>query len=108
MNEAKIRSNLIAFVCDEQAGLTRLRGLRWVSGAGGWIILVTAFSLAFMEQEVLPGWSLVFAASLGGGMIGLGTWFKHTLDSWPVIRGYLDLERLRAEGGDPHDVARRS
>ncbi len=62
------------------------------------LILLITFSLAFMEPVPLPVWFLIFITAMAGVMIGLGTWFEQTLDSWPIIRRYLDLERLKKEG----------
>lgn len=97
MKEEKILINLIIFACNEEAGLKQLRRYKHISKIGGWLILLIAFSLAFMEPIPLPVWIVLFVTAMAGAMIGLGTWFEHTLDSWPVIRRYLDLERLKAE-----------
>ena len=100
MKEEKILKNLINFALNEEAGLKQLRRYKRISKIGGWLILLITFSLVFMEPMPLPVWFVVFVAAMGGAMIGLGIWFEHTLDSWPVMRRYLDLERLKAEGGD--------
>lgn len=101
MKEEKILKNLSAFAGNEEAGLKQVRLYKRISKFGGWLILLIAFSLAFMEPALLPVWLVVFVAAMGGAMIGLDIWFEHTLDSWPVIRRYLDLERLQAEAGKP-------
>ena len=95
MRQEKIIENLVRFARDEAAGLKRVRTLKRISKIGSWTVLVVSFTCAFQDPPPVPEWIPTFAAAMGGGMIGLGIWFAHTLRTWPTLRQFVDLKRLK-------------
>ena len=83
------------FARNEATGLKRVRTLKRVSKIGGWTGLVVSFTCAFQNPPPVPEWTITFAAAMDGGMIGLGIWFENTLRTWPTLRQFVDLERLK-------------
>ncbi len=100
MIEKKILRNLIVFAKNEEAGLLRVRKFYLISKFGGWFILLLSFIQAFQNTNFIPTWLTTFLAAMGGAMIGLSIWFDHTLKTWPIMRNYVDLEKLRSEDAD--------
>jgi hypothetical protein len=92
---AGILRALARFARDEEGSLHRLRMRQRLSFALGCLILLVAFSLAFQESDLVAPWIYTLAAAFGGVCLGLATWFDSSLATWPVMRDYLDLERLR-------------
>lgn len=97
MDSERILRDLAAFASDEEASVKRVRRTGWLSKASGWLLLFLCFSIAFMYPRALPAGLLILIAGMGGVLLALGVWFTSTADTWPVLRGYLDLDRLRAE-----------
>jgi hypothetical protein len=90
-----IRQALVRFARDEEGSLRRLRKRRSLALVIGSVILLAAFSLAFQESDQVAPWVYTVSAAFGGGLLGLANWFDSSLATWPVLRDYLDLERLR-------------
>ncbi len=94
----RTRRALVLLATDEQKALDRMRrNRRWFKAAGFGVLFVS-FSLAFNPSFGVPCWVLAAVSSLGGALIGLTVWLEQSLAQWPVLREYLDLERLRKLG----------
>ena len=64
--EEKLARNLSILVRQESNALRRMRWVKRLSYAAGWILLLLAFSFAFQEPSRLPVWVVTFAAATGG------------------------------------------
>jgi hypothetical protein len=90
---------LILLATDEQAALGKVRTSRRWCKLGGFGVMFAAFFLAFNPSLGIPCWILAIAAAIGGMLSGFAVWFENSLAQWPVLKQYLDLERLRKLGG---------
>jgi hypothetical protein len=86
---------LVRFAQDEDKSMQRLRRRRYISLISACILLLAAFTFAFQESEQVAPWLYTLVAALGGIALGLSTWLDSSLATWPVLRNYLDLDRLR-------------
>ncbi len=91
---------LILLAKDEEMALGAVRRKRRLFNGCGFVLLLAAFFLAFNPSFRVPGWVLAFVASLGGAVLGMGIWFENSLAQWPVLKEFLDLERLRGMAGN--------
>jgi uncharacterized membrane protein len=77
---------------------TRLRTIRrlalalWLTG-----IVAVACALLFMRApDSLTQW-LAILGMIGGFLAGIASFYSTSLRQWPVLRRYLDVERIRAD-----------
>lgn len=100
------RQALVLLATDEQAALRKVRAShRWFK-TGGFGVMFAAFFIALNPSFGVPCWVSAVAASFGGSLIGLSLWFENSLAQWPVLKEYLDLERLRALGEEQRQAQR--
>ncbi|MGD8379627.1 MAG: hypothetical protein PVI37_12190 [Gammaproteobacteria bacterium] len=90
----KIVADLHRMLTDEPRQLTRLRRVMRLIKVTGWFVLLVCFSLAFMESEAVSPWIYTAAAAIGGALIGIGVWLENTLLTWPVLKEFIDRDRL--------------
>ena len=102
IKEEKIIRNLVHFANNEAVGLNKLRILKRISTLSGWTVLLVAFTLAFQQSKHLAPWIYTIAAAFGGALIGLAIWYENTLLTWPTLRRFLDLEKLKNYKGRPN------
>lgn len=91
----KIIQALAGLVRDEAAEMNKLRLRKRITQLAGWLALILAFTLAFQDSESPLAWLYTLGAALGGVLLGLNIWFEKSLLSWPVLREFLDRDRLR-------------
>ena len=91
----KIIQALSGLVRNEAVELDKLRQKKRVAQLAGGIILLLAFTLVFQDSESPLAWLYSLAAALGGILIGLSMCFERSLLTWPILREYLDRDRLR-------------
>ncbi|KQC12623.1 MAG: hypothetical protein APR63_10525 [Desulfuromonas sp. SDB] len=83
---------------NEKSQLKKMKISKNISLIMGWIILLAAFSLSFLKLNFISPWIYSVAAAFGGVFIGLGVCFGNSLDTWPVLRKFLNLEKLKQQG----------
>jgi uncharacterized membrane protein YdcZ (DUF606 family) len=99
-NPEQVLKALVLLAADEQAALRKVRAShRWFK-IGGFGVMFVAFFLAFNPSFGVPCWVLAAVAAFGGALAGLALWFENSLVQWPVLKQYLDLERLRGLSKD--------
>jgi hypothetical protein len=91
----KIIQALSGLVRDEAAEMDKLRLRKRVTQLAGWLVLALVFTLAFQDSESPLAWLYTLGAALGGVLLGMGKWYESSLLSWPVLREFLDRDRLR-------------
>jgi len=96
----RTRKALVLLACDEQAALAKVRRNRLWFRAAGFAVMFVSFYLAFNPSFGIPCWILAVVSSFGGALTGLSIWFEQSLAQWPVLKQYLDLERLRRQGAE--------
>lgn len=89
--ELDIVRNLDRFLRDPE--LARQRGktgqaLTWI----GAVLWVAALFACFND---VPAWVVGLVAGAGGLCAGIGAWFSTFAAQWPVIRPFIDDERVR-------------
>ncbi|GEM_PF-4213365 len=94
-NPEQVLKALVLLATDEQAALCKVRtNHRWFK-IGGFGMMLDSFFLAFNPSFVIPCWIIALAAAFGGASMGLAVWFENSIVHWPILKEYLDLERLR-------------
>jgi len=100
--ERKVVSDLARFLADDGALLRRWRLIAnafILSGAVLWAFAIFAFA-----RDGGGSWIYAAVAALGGVCLGIGLWFSTFAKQWPLVRPFVDAEKVRQrrlELGDP-------
>jgi hypothetical protein len=91
--ERKVVRNLAKFLADEQVLVSRWsmvgKALTFL-GSLLWVLAIFAFA-----QDSSVSWVIAAISAVGGVCIGLGLWFSTFVTQWPVVRQFIDAERVR-------------
>lgn len=93
--ERKVLATLVTLIEKEQAQLSKIRILAWVTSMGGGLLfglmLIPAIRAESQEQWFF-GMGLV-----AGVLMGISVSFHASLAQWPVIRRFLDVGAIKRE-----------
>ena len=81
------------FLADEPAALRRSRRFAnaWIfSGSILWVVAIFGYA-----QPAGGHWILAVLSGVGGACLGVGLWFSTFVEQWPVVRPFIDAERVR-------------
>lgn len=95
-DRGQVLKALMLLANDEENALEKVRRSKNLSNGLGFGVLCASFFLALVPSFGIPAWATAIGASFGGALIGLGIWFENSLIQWPVLKEFLDLERLRS------------
>jgi uncharacterized integral membrane protein len=98
--QEKIIQALSGLVMDEASELTKLRQKKRVTQLAGGMILLLAFTLVFQDSESPLAWLYALGSACGGILIGMSICYERSLLTWPILRDFLDRDRLRSSGLD--------
>ena len=91
--EKKVVRSLAKFLADEGALLGRWRAVGnacvW-TGSVLWVLAIFVFA-----PEAGGAWILAALAALGGLCLGIGLWFSTFATQWPIVRPFVDAEKVR-------------
>ena len=92
-HEEKIVRTLAKFLADEQELVGRWR----VVGKASIFLGSLLWVLAFFAYAQDPGasWVVAVLSGVGGLCLGLGLWFSTFVTQWPVVRQFIDAEKVR-------------
>ena len=91
--EEKIVRTLAKFLADEQklVGRWRVAGKASIFlGALLWTLAIFAYA-----QSAGVSWIGAVLSGMGGLCLGLGLWFSTFVTQWPVVRQFIDAEKVR-------------
>jgi hypothetical protein len=91
--EGKIVRILAKFLANEQQLIGRWRmvgNAAIVLGSLLWAVAILAYA-----QDASPAWGVAALAGVGGLCLGLGLWFSTLVTQWPVVRQFIDAEKVR-------------
>jgi len=91
--EEKIVRTLAKFLADDKVLIRRWRIVGQASiflGSLLWVLAIFAFA-----QDAGVSWIFAALSGVGGLCIGLGLWFSTFVTQWPVVRQFIDAERVR-------------
>jgi len=91
--EEKIVRTLAKFLTNEKALVRRWRVVGQASiflGSLLWVLAIFAYA-----QDAAVSWIFAALSGVGGLCIGLGLWFSTFVTQWPVVRQFIDAERVR-------------
>jgi hypothetical protein len=91
--EKKIVRDLAKFLAGEPESVKRWRRI-----GNAWIVagsLLCVLALFICAQDTSVPWMLATLSVLGGFCLGLGLWFTTFVEQWPVVRPFIDAERVR-------------
>ena len=91
--EEKIVRTLAKFLAKEQVLLRRWRAVGKTSivlGSLLWALAIFAYA-----QNAGASWIFAALSGVGGLCIGLGLWFSTFVAQWPVVRQFIDAEKVR-------------
>lgn len=91
--EAKIVRTLAKFLANEQVLIRRWRVVGNASIFLGSLLWVLAF-FAY-AQNAGASWVVAVLSGVGGLCLGLGLWFSTFVTQWPVVRQFIDAEKVR-------------
>ena len=91
--EKKVVFGLEKLLSDEERQLKRWRITGGVLAVLGWLSLTFMFMAIFETSSIHP-YFLVLAVA-GGVCIGLSIWFSTFYSQWPVLRAYIDVDRVK-------------
>ena len=91
--EKKVVLGLEKLLSDEERPLKRLRLTGRVLAVLGWLSLTFMF-IAIFETSSVHTYFLVLAVA-GGVCIGLSIWLSTFSSQWPVLRAYIDVDRIK-------------
>jgi len=92
-DEEKIVRTLAKFLADEQVLVGRWRVAGKASiflGAILWAAAIFAYA-----QSAGASWIVAVLSGVGGLCLGLGLWFSTFVTQWPVVRQFIDAEKVR-------------
>ena len=69
--------------------------------------LLWALALFGYWQDAGGSWILAVLAGAGGLCLGLGLWFSTFVTQWPIVRPFIDAERVRQRTKEFDDQERR-
>ena len=91
--ERRVVNNLAKFVADDGTLLARWRltgkACVW-TGSVPWALAILAF-----WQDGTGSWIYAALAALGGLFLGVGLWFSTFAAQWPVVRPFVDADKVR-------------
>jgi hypothetical protein len=92
-HEEKIVRTLAKFLADEQELVGRWR----VAGKATIFLGSLLWVLAFFAYAQNAGafWVVAVLSGVGGLCLGLGLWFSTFVTQWPVVRQFIDAEKVR-------------
>lgn len=91
--EGKIVRTLARFLANEQVLVRRWRVIGRASifaGALLWTLAIFAHL-----QSAAVSWLFAMLSGVGGLCLGLGLWFSTFVTQWPVVRQFIDAEKVR-------------
>ena len=90
----KIVRALARAVDDEQRHLLKYRrlGTGFAVVGGAWLTLAILAALGSPETDAI--W-LALSCAAGGLLVGLAVFFLSSVEQWPVIREFLNVEAVR-------------
>ena len=91
--EGKIVRTLAKFLANEQVLLTRWHAVGKASIFLGSLLWVLA--LFGYLQNAGASWICAALSGVGGLCLGLGLWFSTFVAQWPVVRQFIDAEKVR-------------
>jgi uncharacterized membrane protein len=91
--EAKIVRTLARFLVNEQVLIRRWRVVGKASIFLGSLLWALAI-LAYAQNASAP-WIFAALSGVGGLCLGLGLWFSTFVTQWPVVRQFIDAEKVR-------------
>jgi hypothetical protein len=92
-HEEKIVRTLAKFLAHEQVLVRRWGAVGKVSislGALLWTLAIFAYA-----QSAGASWIVAVLSGVGGLCLGLGLWFSTFVTQWPVVRQFIDAEKVR-------------
>ena len=92
-HEEKIVRTLAKFLADEQVLIRRWGAVGKASIALGallWTLAIFAYA-----QSAGASWIVAVLSGVGGLCLGLGLWFSTFVTQWPVVRQFIDAEKVR-------------
>jgi hypothetical protein len=90
----KILRMLVQALEDEQRYLRKYRRLGACFGVVGGAWLVLAILAGFGSSETDTIW-LVLSGAAAGLLVGLAVFFNSSVEQWPVIREFLNVDAVR-------------
>jgi hypothetical protein len=96
--EKKIVRDLAKFLAGEPESVKRWRRI-----GNAWIVagsLLCVLALFICSQDASIPWILATLSVLGGFCLGLGLWFTTFVEQWPVVRQFIDAERVRQRSAE--------
>ena len=91
--EGRIVRTLAKFLANEQMLIRRWRVVGNASillGSLLWALPILAYA-----QDAGASWIFAALSGVGGLCLGLGLWFSTFVAQWPVVRQFIDAERVR-------------
>ena len=91
--EVKIVRTLAKFLANEQVLIGRWRVVGKASiflGSLSWVLAFFAYA-----QNAGAFWVVAVLSGVGGLCLGLGLWFSTFVTQWPVVRQFIDAEKVR-------------
>ena len=93
--ERRLLRDLLRMLDEGPKRLALVQRLAWtLLTAGVFVMAVSLWSLAATDSDTF--W-LTALAIAGGYIAGLSNFFFASLRQWPIVRRYLDVERIRAD-----------
>ena len=96
--EKKVVRDLAKFLASEPESVRRWRRIGTASIYLGSILCVLPAFLC--AQDSCVPWILATLAGVGGFCLGLGLWFTTFIEQWPVVRQFIDAERVRKRSAE--------
>lgn len=95
--EKKIFKQLTDLIENEESQLRKIRIFKSISMIAGGVILSASFTFALLEIDVISPFVYTITAAFGGTFIGLAVCWGNSLDTWPILRKFLDLEKIKRQ-----------
>ena len=92
-HEEKIVRTLAKFLANERVLIRRWDAVGKASiflGALLWTLAIFAYA-----QSAGASWIVAVLSGVGGLCLGLGLWFSTFVTQWPVVRQFIDTEKVR-------------
>ena len=91
--EGKIVRTLARFLANEQVLVKRWSAIGRASTFVG--ALLWALAIFAHLQSNAASWIFAALSGVGGLCLGLGLWFSTFVTQWPVVRQFIDAEKVR-------------
>jgi len=94
-SERRMLRELLRMLDDEAGRVRRLRAVAWtLLAAGAFAVACGVFAIAATDSGMF--WTAVLV-SMGGFLAGMASFHFVSLRQWPLLRRYLDVDRIRAD-----------